>query len=77
MVDLRNLSKLVYGNGFTIWHYRVDSDWSMRPQDDGYFNDAISLLNAGDKIEVSTNVSGYSLFVLSTTNNEVLVRLWG
>ncbi len=49
---IRNLSVLVYANGFTQWHYKTtDSlDEVMSPN---YFFDAADILYVGDMIMVS------------------------
>jgi len=77
MVDLRNLSRLVYGNGFTIWHYQTIDSMQVVLHE-GYFNSAAGMLSEGDKIEVSSAYHGFSLFVRGVLEPDfVWVQYWG
>lgn len=52
--DLRNLSRLCYGNGFTLWAYRAMPGENMTLTDaTAYFAGARTTLNNGDAIMVS------------------------
>ena len=55
---IRNLSVLAYANGFTLWHYRSDSDALPAVQNPGYFDEAVDLLGSGDMLLVSAPDGG-------------------
>ena len=42
----KNLSVLVYANGFTLWHYKTND--GIKDITDGYFGAATSLMRVGD-----------------------------
>ena len=66
---IRQLSVLAYAQGFTLWHYKLGD---MAPVTDvraeGFFNDSIGMLTAGDIIMVSSQLDGTILMVTSTVN---------
>lgn len=60
-VTLRNLSRPgVYGNGFTLWHYRADRLADVLLP--GFWSDA-SMVQRGDHIAVSAEDGGAMLYV--------------
>lgn len=59
-VALRDLSKSVYSNGWTLWHYRADRiDDVLAPP---FWADA-TMLKRGDHIAVSAEDGGATLYV--------------
>jgi hypothetical protein len=48
----KNLSVIAYANGFTMWHYAGGETLSAISAG-GYFDDASSLMNAGDVMIVN------------------------
>lgn len=46
--DLSNLNRLVYGRGFTLWHYRSRNTRLDKMTAPGYFADASEILKEGD-----------------------------
>lgn len=54
MYDPSNLSALTYANGFTLWSYKTPDD-SANVLEDGYFNDAASMLRTGDFLCINAN----------------------
>ncbi len=54
----RNLSVLAYANGFTLWHYKTESDVLPSVQMAGYFDDAVDMLATGDMLLVSAPDGG-------------------
>lgn len=56
--SLRNLSVLAYANGFTLWHYKSDSDSLERAVAKGYFAPAADLLAPGDMVMLSAAEGG-------------------
>ena len=54
-----DLSALVYANGFTIWHYRTTDNYDdVDAYGGGYFNEAASMLRAGDFMYVNASTNG-------------------
>ncbi|MGC8530880.1 MAG: hypothetical protein ACP5M1_02460 [Acidiphilium sp.] len=51
---LRNLSVLAYANGFTLWHYRVETDALDTLDQAGYFAEAGDLMAPGDIVMASS-----------------------
>ncbi len=51
--SLNNLSALAYANGFTLWHYKLESDPVQYASSRGYFSPAADLLAQGDLVIVS------------------------
>jgi hypothetical protein len=56
--SLRNLSVLAYANGFTLWHYKSESDPLDRAITKGYFAPAADLLAPGDMVMLSASEGG-------------------
>ena len=54
----RNLSVLVYANGFTLWHYTTE-DTIAEVEDPSYFTRVWTLMNAGDIIIVNCDDGAY------------------
>ena len=50
---VRNLSVLVYAQGFTLWHYKGDRDKIAAVVTRDYFADAADMLTQGDLIMLS------------------------
>lgn len=76
MVDLRNFCFLAYASGFTLWSYRT-LGFKNQTLHIGYFTDVAGQIKVGDKIEVSAQDGGISLFVAYVTNDLVLTAPWG
>ena len=55
---VRNLSVLAYANGFTLWHYKPDTDPLPSVAEPGYFDEAIDMLASGDMVLVSARDGG-------------------
>ena len=72
--DPNNLSALAYANGFTLWHYKTP-DAAIDVDTIGYFNDAASMVRAGDFIMSNTSIAGAVqsgvFVVVSNTGTEV------
>ena len=72
-MDVRDISRLCYGNGFTLWHYKAGET----PLDDvasaGFFNDACGLFAVGDMLLVSGKQVGGVLFVSRSDDSGVAV----
>jgi hypothetical protein len=60
-VNLRNLSRIAYGNGFTFWHYRAARLSDV--QAPNFFIDAAGIVRRGDHILVSADDGGASFYV--------------
>lgn len=54
----KDLSVLAYANGFTLWQYRSAADAIATMTGSGYFNEAASMLRAGDLMVISDNMGG-------------------
>ncbi len=72
--SLRSLSVLAYTNGFTLWHYKGNSDTLREITAKGFFADAADLLAPGDMVLISAsdagiiaNVSGVGQSVIAST----------
>lgn len=63
-MDVRDISRLCYGNGFTLWHYKAGETPSAAIVSDGFFNDACGLFATGDMVLVSGNGFGAVHFVV-------------
>lgn len=48
--DGEGFGVLGYCNGFTLWHYRSQTDTNAAMKADGYFNGAADLVRPGDVI---------------------------
>jgi hypothetical protein len=55
--NAKNLSVLAYANGFTLWHYTT-ADTAATVDTAGYFDDAASMLRAGDMILANVDSGG-------------------
>jgi hypothetical protein len=64
VVDIRNLSRLVYGNSFTLWHYRSESSNLDTMMAAGYFGEASGMLTVGDMI-ILVGVDGARLSLVT------------
>ncbi len=78
-MNLRDLSKLAYGNRFTLWHYWAHYYTVEEVSVPGFFNEACWEFSIGDKLEVSAIDGGISFFVLgkSVFDGTVILRRWG
>jgi len=72
---LRNLSVLAYANGFTLWHYKTDSDGFSQAGATGYFADAADLLCPGDMVMLSGEAGGRIATIAGTGKNIALAAL--
>ena len=72
----KDLSVLAYANGFTDWHYVTDDDL-VAVTGKGYFNEANTMLRAGDVISVVCNSGGgiSAAIVLVTKNHNGVVEI--
>ena len=55
---INDLSVLAYANGFTLWHYKTETDKLPSVQKPGYFDDAVDMLASGDMLLVSAPDGG-------------------
>jgi outer membrane protein assembly factor BamB len=72
--DASNLSALTYANGFTLWHYKTP-DAAAAVDDIGYFNEAASMLRAGDFIFANTSIAGViasGVFIVASNSGGVV-----
>lgn len=78
-MDIRNLSRLTYANGFTLWHYRHNGPIRDVLDDISFFDSASGrkILRPGDKIDVSAIDGGSSFYVDLVGSNYVRVKKWG
>ena len=53
----KDLSALVYSNGFTLWHYKT-ADTAATVDTAGYFNSASTMLRVGDFVILNAGVGG-------------------
>ena len=51
----KDLSVLVYANGFTLWHYRT-IDLATDVDMPGYFDGAVNIVNVGDMIIANIDI---------------------
>jgi hypothetical protein len=72
-MDVRDISRLCYGNGFTLWHYKAGETPSAAIGSDGFFNDACGLFAAGDMLLVSGKQVGGLLFITRSDPDGVTV----
>ena len=68
---LRNLSVLVYANGFTLWHYK-SKDTLQRITTPRYCDDAVGMLSVGDMILV-VGCDGATVRVVTTVDTDVVI----
>ena len=66
--SVRNLSVLAYAQGFTLWHYKADTDWLDQVAVPHFFADAADMLSAGDMMMVSAADGGRMLCVAPTND---------
>jgi len=71
--EIQSLSVLAYANGFTLWHYRSDTDSRAQVLASGYFNPAIHLLRRGDMILARSTDAFSVLHVTGHTGSTVSV----
>lgn len=72
--DASNLSALTYANGFTLWHYKTPDAASV-VDDIGYFNEAASMLRAGDFVFANTSIGGTvqsGVFIVASNSGGVV-----
>lgn len=55
-VNLRNLAKVCYANGWTMWHYRAERIADVYKT--WFFSDASEMIRGGDHIHVSAPDGG-------------------
>jgi hypothetical protein len=70
----KNLSALAYANGFTLWHYKTP-DQPAEVDTSGYFNDAATMLRAGDFIMANTNTGGEvqgGMFIVTSNTGTIV-----
>lgn len=72
-MDISNLSKLCYGNGFTLWHYKAGETPLAAVKSGGFFDDACGLFAAGDMLLVSGERAGGLLFIVRSDADGVTV----
>lgn len=65
----KDLSVLVYANGFTIWHYKTDDQ--LHEVLSGYFNPVSDMMNKNDMIILNTGDMNCIMFVKSIENKNV------
>ena len=65
----KNLSLLVYANGFTIWHYKTDDQLDELLS--GYFDPVSYMMNKNDMIILNTGDMNCIMFVKSIENKNV------
>jgi hypothetical protein len=53
--SVRNLSVLAYANGFTLWHYKAESDVLEYISGRGFFAAASDMLTVGDIMMISAS----------------------
>ena len=72
--DASNLSALTYANGFTLWHYKTP-DLATDVDTTGYFNEAASMLRAGDFVFANTSIGGTvqsGVFIVASNSGGVV-----
>jgi hypothetical protein len=72
---IRNLSVLAYAQGFTLWHYKGHAGALADVAADGFFDEAVDMLAAGDMLMVSARDGGRVLFVASARDGVALAPL--
>lgn len=73
-MNLRNLSRVCYSNGFTLWHART-AEPLVIVQEPGYFDDAATMFNIGDMIMVSAIDGGMQVYVADIYGVDVSVQV--
>lgn len=61
---VQNLSVLAYAGGFTLWHYKAESDVDA-VKSHNFFTKADEMLTTGDMVMVSGSAGGGMLCVVS------------
>jgi hypothetical protein len=72
--DASNLSALTYANGFTLWHYKTPDAGDL-VDNTGYFNEAASMLRAGDFVFANTSIGGTvasGVFIVASNSGGVV-----
>ena len=72
--DASNLSALTYANGFTLWHYKTP-DSAADVDNDGYFNEAASMLRVGDFIFANADIDAdveSGVFIVASNSGGVV-----
>lgn len=59
----KKMSVIAYANGFTLWHYDMDTETALKVSTKGYFGSMKALMNTGDIIICS----GKNTFLASVT----------
>ena len=67
----KNLSVLVYANGFTLWHFKTDD--ILRDITDGYFNNSYDLMAPGDIFIINAKDGAVIKTILEIKNKNVLL----
>ena len=63
---------VAYCGGWSIWFYRADAEENLNEVlGDGYFNDAITLINSGDVIVINKN-NATTIRVIDINNDRVV-----
>ena len=73
-MDSKNLSVLAYSNGFTMWHYKTESEKS-EVEAIGYFNKVANIFNVGDVLfmTVGSETKQTSMYVVNSVENDVVI----
>jgi hypothetical protein len=72
-MEIRNLSVGWYAQGFTMWLYRAATeaiDAALRP---GFFDDAASMMQAGDVVTITAR-DGASMQRVADTRKSVILE---
>ncbi|QCO14023.1 hypothetical protein D3869_01565 [Azospirillum brasilense] len=70
----KDLSVLVYANGFTLWHYTTQHDLT-RVDEPGYFDGAADLVHVGDQITINAGGRNTFRFVEAVDSRAGTVRI--
>lgn len=66
------LGMVAYCGGWSIWFYHTDAQENLNEVlGDGYFNDAITLINSGDVIVINKN-NATTIRVIDINNDRVV-----
>lgn len=71
--SFRQLSTLVYGNGFTLWHYQSSKHKLHQLKGRGFFDAASTILKVGDVIYLSGTDGVTQGFVSAVDDSSVSV----
>jgi hypothetical protein len=69
---IRDLSVLAYGNGFTLWHYKMGPSAIAVAAEPGFFGDARVMLAPGDLIMI-TGSGGATIRVVASTSRDTVI----